>query len=103
MYVTFKHPQIQTLRMCQSCPALTVRVCSDAGHLVMFPSDWSLFDLEPDPVVAGKHIGRSLIMTDPGVAKRVSHQHDWNELEILGEGERKHRLSSRSRCHSAED
>jgi uncharacterized protein (DUF427 family) len=59
-----------------------------AGHLVMFPSNWSLFDLLPDPVNAGGHIGRSMIFHDPGVAKRVGHQHDWNELEILAQGNR---------------
>ena len=59
-----------------------------AGHLVMFPSNWSVFDLLPDPNNAGAHIGRSMIMWDPGVAKRVGHQHDWNDLEILALGNR---------------
>ena len=32
-----------------------------AGHLVMFPSGWGFFDLNPDPVVAGAH----MIVEDP--------------------------------------
>jgi hypothetical protein len=59
-----------------------------AGHLVMFPSSWSMFDLLPDPVNAGQHVGRSMIFYDPGVARRVGHQHGWNELEILARGNR---------------
>jgi hypothetical protein len=59
-----------------------------AGHLVMFPSGWGMFDLLPDPVNAGKHIGRSMIFSDPGIAKEVGLQHDWNELEILAQGNR---------------
>lgn len=54
------------------------------GHLVMFPSGWSLYDLyrrqsalQPD--------GSSV---DGRPAKKVGHQHDWNQLEILAQGNR---------------
>jgi hypothetical protein len=72
------------------------------------------FDLLPSPEDAGAHIGRSMIFYDPGVrlhftlqrcdrtagacsaraqlhaqvARRVGKQHDWNELEILAQGNR---------------
>eukprot|EP01043_Picozoa_sp_COSAG02_P069752 COSAG02_NODE_12085_length_1600_cov_1.304464_1_plen_475_part_01 len=74
-----------------------------AGHLVMFPSNWSLYDLNPDPVNAGQHMivddppqGRQMIFPDPGIGKFVgggssfggssadhwrlgkNGQHDWN-------------------------
>jgi hypothetical protein len=45
-----------------------------AGHLAMFPSGWGMFDLLPDPVNAGGHIGRSMIFSDPGIAKEVGRQ-----------------------------
>ena len=32
--------------------------------------------------------GRNAIFADPGIAKIVGHQHDWNELEILAQGNR---------------
>ena len=32
-----------------------------AGHLVMFPSGWGMYDLNPDPVNAGAH----MIVADP--------------------------------------
>ena len=32
--------------------------------------------------------GRNMIFSDPGIAKQVGHQHDWNELEILAIGNR---------------
>jgi hypothetical protein len=49
-----------------------------AGHLVMFPSGWGMYDL----------FGRKLLPVDPAPAKRVGKQHDWNELEILAQGNR---------------
>jgi hypothetical protein len=49
-----------------------------AGHLVMFPSNWGLFDL----------FGRRALPVDTAPAKRVGKQHDWNELEILAQGNR---------------
>lgn len=59
------------------------------GHLVMFPSGWGMFDLCPDPVKPGGHVGRNLIFADPGrVARRAGNQHDWNRLEILAKGAR---------------
>lgn len=60
-----------------------------AGHLVMFPSGWGIFDLKPDPEKPGAHCGRNLIFADPGrVARRAGNQHGWNELEILAKGDR---------------
>lgn len=47
-----------------------------AGHLVMFPSGWGMYDL----------FGRNGLPVDGGPAKAVGKQHDWNQLEILGEG-----------------
>lgn len=49
-----------------------------AGHLVMFPSGWGLFDL----------YGRRALPVDAGPAKKVGKQHDWNQLEILAQGNR---------------
>jgi len=49
-----------------------------AGHLVMFPSGWGMYDL----------YGRSSLPVDAGPAKRVGKQHDWNDLEILALGNR---------------
>jgi hypothetical protein len=49
-----------------------------AGHLVMFPSGWGMYDL----------YGRNLLPVDPAPAKKVGKQHDWNELEILAVGDR---------------
>jgi 3-keto-disaccharide hydrolase len=49
-----------------------------AGHLVMFPSGWGMYDL----------FGRNLLPVDPGPAKKVGKQHDWNDLEILALGNR---------------
>jgi hypothetical protein len=49
-----------------------------AGHLVMFPSGWGMFDL----------YGRRLLPVDPAPAKKVGKQHDWNDLEILAQGNR---------------
>jgi Domain of Unknown Function (DUF1080) len=49
-----------------------------AGHLVMFPSGWGMFDL----------YGRGGLPVDGGPARKVSKQHDWNDLEILAQGNR---------------
>jgi hypothetical protein len=49
-----------------------------AGHLVMFPSDWGLYDL----------YGRNGLPPSGGPAKKVGKQHDWNRLEILAQGNR---------------
>lgn len=49
------------------------------GLLVMFPSGWSFYDLYGR---AGK------LGVDGGPAKRAGKQHDWNKLEILGQGNR---------------
>jgi hypothetical protein len=49
------------------------------GHLVMFPSDWGMYDL----------FGREgKLGVDGGPAKKVGKQHDWNDLEILAQGNR---------------
>jgi len=52
------------------------------GHLVMFPTDWGLFDLyrrgggiNPPPAIRK-------------VAKEAGKQHDWNDMEILAQGNR---------------
>jgi len=49
-----------------------------AGHLVMFPSGWGMFDL----------FGRNGLKVDGGPAKKVGKQHDWNDMEILAQGNR---------------
>ncbi len=49
-----------------------------AGLLVMFPSDWGFHDL----------YGRGGLAVDNGPAKKVGRQHDWNDLEILAQGNR---------------
>lgn len=49
-----------------------------AGHLVMFPSNWGMYDL----------FGRRGLPVDGGPAKKVGKQHDWNDLEILAQGNR---------------
>jgi Domain of Unknown Function (DUF1080) len=48
------------------------------GHLVMFPSGWGMYDL----------FGRNGLPVDGGPAKRVGKQHDWNDIEILAQGNR---------------
>ena len=52
------------------------------GHLVMFPSDYGLYDLyrraggiNPPPEIRG-------------VAKKAGKQHDWNDIEVLAQGNR---------------
>ncbi len=49
-----------------------------AGHLVMFPSGYGLYDL----------FGRNGIKVDAAPAKKVGKQHDWNAIEILPQGNR---------------
>ena len=49
-----------------------------AGHLVMFPSGWGMFDL----------YGRGGLPPSGAPAKKVGKQHDWNDLEILAQGNR---------------
>ena len=50
-----------------------------AGHLVMFPSKWGLYDL----------FGREGLTSDKRRrSRKAGHQHDWNELEILAQGNR---------------
>jgi hypothetical protein len=48
------------------------------GHLVMFPSDWGMYDL----------FGRNGLPVDGRPAKKVGKQHDWNDIEILAQGNR---------------
>jgi hypothetical protein len=49
-----------------------------AGHLVMFPTDYGMYDL----------YGREGLKVDGGPAKKVGKQHDWNDIEILAQGNR---------------
>jgi len=49
-----------------------------AGHLVMFPSNWGMYDL----------FGRNGLKVDSAPAKKVGKQHDWNDIEILAQGNR---------------
>ena len=52
--------------------------CTYAGHLVMFPSGWGMYDL----------YGRAGLPVDSAPARKVGKQHDWNDLEILAQGNR---------------
>jgi hypothetical protein len=49
-----------------------------AGHLVMFPSGWGMYDL----------YGRELLPVDAAPAKKIGKQHDWNDLEVVAQGNR---------------
>jgi hypothetical protein len=49
-----------------------------AGHLVMFPANWGMYDL----------FGRNGLPVDPKPAKAVGKPHDWNEMEIFAQGNR---------------
>ena len=49
-----------------------------AGHLVMFPSGWGMYDL----------FGRNGLPVDGRPARKVGKQHDWNDIEILAQGNR---------------
>jgi hypothetical protein len=51
---------------------------SYAGHLVMFPSGYGFYDL----------YGRNMIHQNQDKAKKVGKQHDWNQIEILAQGNR---------------
>lgn len=48
------------------------------GHLVMFPSNWGMYDL----------YGRGGLRVDGRPAKKVGKQHGWNKIEILAQGNR---------------
>jgi len=49
-----------------------------AGHLVMFPSKYGFYDL----------YGRKLIHENASLAVPAGRQHDWNQIEILAQGNR---------------
>ncbi len=49
-----------------------------AGHLVMFPSGYGMYDL----------FGRNGLPVDSKPAQKVGKQHDWNDIEILAQGNR---------------
>jgi hypothetical protein len=49
-----------------------------AGHLVMFPSGWGMYDL----------FGRNGLPVNGAPAKKAGRQHDWNDIEILAQGNR---------------
>lgn len=49
-----------------------------AGHLVMFPSDYGFYDL----------YGRHGIFANAETSKPIGKQHDWNQIEILAQGDR---------------
>jgi hypothetical protein len=48
------------------------------GHLVMFPSGYGMYDL----------FGRNGLGVDGAPAKKVGKQHDWNDIEVLAQGNR---------------
>ncbi len=48
------------------------------GQLVMFPSGWGLYDL----------YRRNGLAVDTAPAKKAGKQHDWNDMEILAQGNR---------------
>lgn len=48
------------------------------GHLVMFPSGYGMYDL----------FGRNGLPVDGAPAKKVGKQHDWNDIEVLAQGNR---------------
>jgi hypothetical protein len=48
------------------------------GHLVMFPTGWGMYDLHR----------RGGLPVDGGPAKKAGKQKDWNEMEILAQGNR---------------
>ena len=49
-----------------------------AGHLVMFPSGYGMYDL----------FGRNGLPVDGAPARKVGKQHDWNDIEVLAQGNR---------------
>jgi hypothetical protein len=48
------------------------------GHLVMFPSNYGMYDL----------FGRNDLKVNNAAAKKAGKQHDWNEIEVLAQGNR---------------
>lgn len=52
------------------------------GHLVMFPSDWGLFDLYRRG--GGINVSGEI----RAFQKKLGKQHDWNDMEILAQGNR---------------
>lgn len=48
------------------------------GHLVMFPSGWGMYDL----------FRRGGLPVSGKPAQKVNKQHDWNDIEILAQGNR---------------
>ncbi len=48
------------------------------GHLVMFPSGWGLYDL----------FRRNGLPANGAPARAAGKQHDWNDMEILAQGNR---------------
>ena len=52
------------------------------GHLVMFPSGWGLFDLYR------RGGGINLPADVRNLAAKAGKQHDWNDMEILAQGNR---------------
>jgi Domain of Unknown Function (DUF1080) len=52
-----------------------------AGHLVMFPTGWGMYDLYGRESKLG-------VDAAPGVKAGAGKQHDWNHLEILAQGNR---------------
>ncbi len=48
------------------------------GHLVMFPSGWGMYDL----------YRRNGLPVDNRPGIKVNNQHDWNDIEILAQGNR---------------
>ena len=74
-----------SLLYCVHMPAIdrSLSACRYAGHMVMFPSGWGMFDLNPDPVNAGAHMivedppqGRQMIYGNFDVASQAGFQHD---------------------------
>jgi hypothetical protein len=49
-----------------------------AGHLVIFPVEFGMYDL----------YGRKSLPVDPKPALKVAKEHDWNNVEILAQGNR---------------
>lgn len=48
------------------------------GHLVMFPTGWGMYDLHR----------RNGLKVDGGPAKKAGKQKDWNDLDIIAQGNR---------------
>jgi hypothetical protein len=61
----------------------TVEKAGDAfsyqGHLVMYPSGYGFWDL---------YRRNGIYQDKDGAAKKVGHQHDWNQMEIVAVGSR---------------